>query len=753
VTDGTASRTALAAGAVLYRGGPLAAGLVAATGLAAAVLVPVHGWRPVIVFPVLAVLAGVLSWLVLRIPARPEPVWNVLGLLAISAGHGTWAAATHAEHVVLRRDAGSYALFTQWISTRHGLPIPSSLEAFGGSAALTDPAFRLASPAFFSVVHGTPGAAGASADIVPQFLLGAPALFSLGWWTAGWDGLLIMPALLSALAMLALAGLAARLIGARWALLAVAVLAVAQPMLHAARSTYSEPAATILVAAAAALLMDAVRPGSPLRGTSGSSGSSGSTASRAAGGLALASGLAFGLCGLVRVDALREVSLVLPVAAVLALRAHTGASARASASGTSHRPRTLALPLVAGALGGTAVAAIPALLLSRPYLGQLVPSLVPLIGAGVVLGIASLVAVRARGHAAFARLAALVPGRVRRRPALTAAVLVGLTGVVLASRPLWMVVRQSPRDPGSRVVAGLQLRQGLTVDGGRTYAEQSLTWISWYLGPVCIVLAWVTFAVLAHRAVTWWNASRDTPDGDTLDGETQDGGTLDGGEREAVPAWLGPVVIGLGSAVLTLYRPGITPDHPWADRRMVPIVIPVIVLGATAALAGLTRWLRRRSLPLAAVGAGLGAVALLAPAWLATAPVATAATERGELRAVAGVCAQLRPGDAVVAIDNRAANEWPQLIRGVCGYPAASLKIRDLTEAGPALGPILDRIDGAGRTPVLLAAIPEGVAVLRDQGLAPEQVVDLKTTEDQHLLERRPDGEDPLAVQVWLARP
>ncbi len=60
-----------------------------------------------------------------------------------------------------------------------------------------------------------------------------------------------------------------------------------------------------------------------------------------------------------------------------------------------------------------------------------------------------------------------------RAPALaTGAVLAA--GVVLATRPWWLVVRQSPNDPGSRVVAGLQRLQGLPVDGGRTYAEHTV---------------------------------------------------------------------------------------------------------------------------------------------------------------------------------------------------------------------------------------------------------------------------------------
>lgn len=715
------------AGVVLARSGPLAAGLVTAIALLAAILVPLGGWRPWIVFPLLLVIAVALVRVVRLLPAPPAPRWSAPLCVAIAVGHGWWAAATHAEHVVLRRDAGSYALFTQWIATRHGLPVPSSLEAFGGSAALTDPAFRLASPAFFAVVHGTPGAAGAGVDIVPQFLLGAPAVYSLGWWTAGWPGVLISPAIVSALALLAVGGLAARLAGPRWAVPVVAALALAQPVLHAARSTYSEPLALLMVTAATALLVDAVKAGNGRPWGPGTR--------PAAWWIALAAGLGFGLAGLVRVDSVREVAFLLPVAAILALRGHPASR-----------------PLVIGGLGGTLVAAVPAVLLSRPYLGEIAASLLPLVAGGVLLAVLSLVVVRVgrrRAEVATGTATALPSGRPapgsgiwpRRWPRLVAGVVL-LVGVVLASRPLWMITRQDPNDPGSRVVAGLQLRQGLAVDGGRTYAEHSLSWVSWYVGPVVVIAGWLMLAGLAGAATRWW----------LLSGPGQRG-LRSSATGPNVPPWLGPAVIGLAGTVLTLYRPGITPDHPWADRRLVPLVLPTLVVAAGAAAAWVGRLARRRwpaSLLLAVLAAA--AVSMVLPPWLATAPVAGDRTERGELAAVDSVCAQLKPGDAVLAVDNRTSNEWPQLIRGVCDVPAATLKVVEPSVGGPAVRAITAKMVAAGSNPVLIAGTPEGADLLRELALDPVKVVDLFTREDQRYLTRVPDGTDPLLVQVWLAR-
>lgn len=695
------------------RSGPLAAGVALVVAVVALLLVPVGLWHPVTALPIVLVGVAVLwrfSALVPPAPVRgadgvsPTPAWATLACLGVATAHAAWAVATHAEHVVLRRDAGSYALYTQWIATRGRLPVDAHLEAFGGVQALADPALSLASPAFYQVVHGS--GAGQSVDVVPQFLLGTPAVLSLGHWTAGWTGLLIVPALLSGLAVLAAGGLTARLVGARWAPVAALALALSQPVLHAARSTYSEPLALLLVMAAGSLLVDAVVVWSP-PGSRAAGHPPDSDASSSARHLALAAGLVAGLAGLVRVDALREVALLLPVWALLELRGHPGAR-----------------HLLLGVGAGTAVSAAGALGLSRPYLGSIAASLVPLLAATVLLGVLSLLVVRRHRRGGTDRLRALVAWR--RAPALAGAA-VGAVGLLLATRPLWQVARQSPDDPGARYVALLQARQGLPVDGPRTYAEHSVQWVTWWTGPVAAVLALVVFGLLAAAAVRW--------------GRTTGTGT---------PGWLGPGLVALGSLTLTLYRPGITPDHPWADRRLVPLVLPAVLVAATAAVAAAARWGSRRRSRLA--GGALGAVgiaALTVPPLLATLPVATQRTETGEVRAVRAVCAALGPRDVVIAVDSRGRNEWPQVIRGECRRPAAVVatwRDPDLSTAVPRLA---GRVLAAGRRPVLLdASGPERLEAL---GLLPRRVVSVRTREDQRLLVRRPDGESPLAVEVWLA--
>ncbi|MBL8932318.1 MAG: hypothetical protein JNL54_19520 [Kineosporiaceae bacterium] len=751
----------------------LAAG-VSAVGIAAlaSAAVPLGLWRPVVAVPG-AVVISVGAWWLLTLlgqgappdearPGEPGPsgrpatlatpstlstpstraTWATWGLPApvltaiIAVAFTIWNAVLHSQHLVLRRDPGAYALYTQWIATEHGLPIPARLAEFGGPAAYQVPGFTLGAPAYYEVLSG----AGESlqAQIVPQFLVGAPALFSYGWWAGElvdrpWTGMAVVPAVLGGLALLAFGSLTSRLIGPRWAPLAVLALGLCYPVAWVARSTFSEPAALLALLVGACLAVDALT-------------SRQATAGWVAGGV-------LGLAALVRVDAVREVAVTVAACALLTLRGNRAAA-----------------PIAGGAVAGTTVSVGVWVTMSRPYLETVSSSVIPLLvaTAGVIVA-TGLAVVLARVRATRSPIAAGIPASVDDAPraatagahspggrsprvavlaALLAATGVAAVGLVLASRPLWLVVRQDPNSPSARFVASLQRGQGLPVDGGRMYAEHSLEWVAWYLGWPAVVAAWAVLAVLAARTVGWW-----------------------AGRSPASPPWLLPATAGFASSVLVLYRPGITPDHPWADRRLVTVVFPLMVLAAVVGIRWAAGWLGSRWPSLPQVGLVLaGAGLLLVPTLWATWPVALLRTERGELAAVEGVCRQLQPGDAVVAVEatddgraQRSANEWPQVIRGVCGRPSAALltPAADLPDAVRRLRAL---VEAAGGRLVLLTAQEDAAEANRVLDVATggpagqgayssrTSLGSLVTVEDRKLLTRRPPGGARLVIEVWLAR-
>jgi hypothetical protein len=664
-------------------------GLWLVLGSVAAALLALAGWwHPVVAAPVLLVLAVVAGLATALVPVRPLPVWTAILLVLLSVGAVAWAGVTHSEQVLPRRDSGSYLQSAIQLASGHARPIAVSPGSVGGADVLAIDGITLGSPAFYAT--GTPQ----EPSIQPQFPIGASAWYSVAWWVGGAAATSWTSALLFGLTVLGVGLLASTVVGPRWGPLAALGTGLLFPLVHVARSTYSEPVALPVLAAGLVAMVLAARSAAVADVV---------VARRAA----VVAGVLMGGAIAIRVDALREVVLVVPVVVLAALQRQPHARALGASTALS----------AVVAFGAT-------WLTSSEYLGSIAGSLLPLVALGVavcLVGAALLLA---------ARRGASMPGIVQAwLPRVLAAGFV-LVGLGLASRPWWQVVRQSAADPGARVVAGLQARQGLAVDGGRTYAEQSVVWMSWWLGPVALGLALVAAAVLAHRAASAWVEGRE------------------------LPGWTGPAVVGIGSTLLTLYRPGITPDHPWADRRLV-IALPTVVLLTVACAAVVSRWSTRR-LPYAvnvAVSVGIAAV-LLVPTALATWPHADERVEQGEWAAVDHVCAAMRPGDVALMVDSRAANEWPQVLRGYCGVSALSTTSalrNDPARLAAAVAQIRRAVDARGGRLVLVAA--DSTDALTRLGLKTAVVaVDARVDEDARLLEQRPDSLVQLPIQVWLGR-
>ncbi|MFC3688268.1 hypothetical protein [Aquipuribacter hungaricus] len=654
-------------------------------------------WSPWTAAPALATGVALAAVLLPRLDLPRLPWPSALLLLALCAGLGTWAALTHGEHLVVRRDPGAYATYALALARYGGVPLDPGLDVFGLPAS--DPWVRVGAAANYAV-PGTGADGSATLLVSPQFLVGVPALLSGAWLVGGWSGLLVAPAVVAALALAAFAGLAAQLLGARWALLATALLGVSQPVVLVARQTFSEPfsllylltAATLLVLAAASRGQRARLP-------------------------ALVAGLLLGAHLLVRIDAVRELVLLVPLVALLAGRRHPAAG-----------------PLAVGTL----LTGVPAALATRwwdsPYVASVASSLGPLVAAGAVVTVLSAAALLLGRRVARRWDTTGVPRAAVRAAALlpaVAAATVALVGVGLASRPLWLVDSREPYLPGmEQFVGALQQQQGLPVDGLRTYAEDSVVWLVWWLGPVTVLLALVASVVLAAvgtRAVL---------------------------SRQPLPRWLLPVVVGLAVTVLSLYRPAITPDHPWADRRYVTVTYPYLVLAATATLAWLVGTGRRGTRPAAAVLAA----AMLLPTALATLPLATARTETGQVAAVGAVCAALEdagPRPAVLAVGFRARVEWAPVVRARCGVPFVGIE-EPSAPAGTTLGQVLGDAAATARAggyaPVVLVGDLTSAQTVADAtGVTLPPVVSLRTTEPERLLEERPLETREMTVDAWLA--
>ena len=678
---------ALAIGAALW---------VVLLSAAGALLSGLGWWSPYAAWPVAVALAGVSAWCVRGIPRVRTSAGPVAALLVVVAAFTLWAGATHSEQVFVRRDAASNFQAAVSLAQTGQRVVPIDPADVGGAAVLDDDGVTWGSPAFYAVGSSE------SPSVQPQFVIGPAVVYSFGWWLGGAVGAMLLPSLVMGLSLLAIGVLVMRVVGPWWGAVAAGLIGVVFPIVHTARATYSEPLAVLTLAGG--FLALTLMAGGGWEDGAGSEAPSGAR-SRAMTRLAVVAGVLVSGTGFVRVDALREVVLLLPVLAL-------GAALR----------RPWVRPLSVGMGVSLAAAALAAVVLSYRYLGDIARSLVPLVALAVLVSLLSYGAVVLwrRGRRLPERALVSLPDAV-------GAVTI-LTGLYLAGRPLWQVTRQDPNDPGAIYVAGMQRRSGLTVDGGRTYAEDTVNWLSWYVGPVALVVALVVLAALLRHAVRRVSAGE-------------------------VPAWLPALVVASGSTLLTLLRPGITPDHPWADRRLLVALPLVIVLDVVAAawLADRVR-VRGRSSAGRAL-AGLLVLAVAVPAVVATWPHRAERIERGSLGVAEAVCDALEPDDMVLLVDSRAANEWPQVVRGMCGVPvlAVTTSVRQEPAALAALvDTVATAVSGEDRRLVLLTA--DSTDALDELGVPAQPIADIVVREDQHALEAPPRGTDRLPTRVWLGR-
>jgi hypothetical protein len=614
--------------------------------------------------------------------AGRTPWWTVAAVVAIAVAFGVDQMIYHSQFIIVMRDPASYINFGSWISGHHSLPIPQDRAAFGGSV----PGLSYASFAYYQV---------GSTAVVPQFMAGLPMVLSSAFWVGGVVAAVAVSPVLGALAVLTFGGLAARLVGPRWAPLAALVLAVCLPEQFTGRSDYSEPLTQILFLAGLCLVVDSLE--------------SDGIAARV---IAALGGLALGLTLLVRIDGASDILPLVPYCGLLLLGR-----------------RRQVFPLAGGLIVGGLYGVVDGMVLSRPYLGSIKSALIPLLLVAALVVIVTLVVIAWRWKKG-------VP-QVRSKWLLNAAALLPVVVVIgYALRPYVQTVRAKATAGFEGTMVGYQHANHLAADPTRLYYELSLHWVFWYIGVPAVIFATVGAAVLARRCAT---------------GNS--------------PAWTLPLVIFAWTIVTTLYDPAITPDQPWASRRLVPAVLPGFILLAVWAISWIALRLRMMRLPrlfyLILVACCL--LAMVVPAVITTfglrprhgGPVgirvvarglAFRKTYEGEIAAVNGMCAAIPRDASVVFISGPPADRLAQIVRGMCGNPSA--RINHPRQA--TVENVVQSIVRAGRRPVLLADSP---SELTRYGGQVRQVMRLRTTMDGSTLTSPPLYTWGLTLNLWMSEP
>ncbi len=387
-----------------------------------------------------------------------------------------------------------------------------------------------------------------------------------------------------------------------------------------------------------------------------------------------------------------------------------------------------------------------AYLLARPFADSLAPTL-KIIGldAGAAALVTALVAVALR-HAKVCRITRKILAKppLRWIPGLAAfAVIVALGG--LAARPYVQTVHGVLGHVEANFIAALQRAAGLHVDPTRLYSEDTLYWVIWYAGIATVLLGAFGAAMLLRRtlqALLRW--------------EDSSGARLN---------WALPATIVLGGMAAVLWQPFTVPDQPWASRRLVPLVIPGLILFATFAAAWLSGRARDRgagtvtavfvsafcvgamALPAVTTSFGFGLTHSGVGGGLrpSAGGIAQHKVGAGETAAVRGLCSAIGQSSSVVILDQRLAAGFTQVIRGMCGVPVAWMA---RGTSASAVQVVLAAIDKAGRHPVVLGATPAEVGGF---GGAPTLVLKLATTQESHELTQAAGAPLPARYTIWMA--
>jgi len=327
-----------------------------------------------------------------------------------------------------------------------------------------------------------------------------------------------------------------------------------------------------------------------------------------------------------------------------------------------------------------------------------------------------------------------IPRAIRRWLPILAAAGVFLIGLFFFLRPHLMTMRANPESGGANYVEQVQRFLHMTVDPTRSYYEQATRWLSWYLGWGTLALALIGACWLAYEQIA-------------------------GHRRVWAPAFL----VCFGSALWVLFAPSITPDHPWADRRFVPVVLPGLVLFALIAIVPVLQFIASRSsrawsadsgarpVLLGALQGAVGALAVLivvVPVWTGSRDVIYTKTEVGEPMLVHQVCSQLRPGDVVIAVGGRARTEWPGTMKVMCGVNVGYLyNDDDLTE----MSQIYTQVHADGGRLMLLAESQGDKNAADFEAAWPDKpTASLITSEATHTLVTRPGKPTKFLTEMWL---
>lgn len=596
--------------------------VVFGTSVAAWALAMIGQLRPWLTVP----LAALVSWGVGRQLPRSAERWSpavVTGLAAVVLSVVTLGLVAPHQHFLTSRDSGTYMATATWISRTGGLEMDAHDPVFDGEPSLVYESL------------GFPADPNDAGRLMPQFLHVFPALLAFVGQIFGTQAIYWVNPLLTGVGLAVFASVARRVVGQGMALAAAFILASSMPFLYFSRAPFTESLMFFFVFAGLWVLDGALASGSSRQAT--------------------AAGLLFGGAMLTRIDGVVVLLGLVAYATILDL----GSPETMGLGRESQRRVMERVVVVAGALW--ALSLVDMLMYARQYLGDHGPMIVAVMGA--------VLALRVLGQVVHRRSGALVSARVPLGNAVTA-----LLGAFIAYAWLIRPYVEKPIKSDIYGITGLQEAAGVAVEPLRSYAELSVRWLSWYLGPVVVAAGLLGLLLLVRRLLS-----------------------------VRIHDW-GPLIsVTLVTTALYVYRPSINPDHIWAMRRFIPVVIPALIvtgvwmLNRLGGVVNAPRWL-----------AAVVVIALSIPPLMVSGQAGLQPEFAGAGDDVAEMCREI-DGSAVLFVGESAATYQTVLqpvVRGWCGVPAAT-EHPDTPLEPAAIEALAESARDSGKTLVVVGAESE----------------------------------------------
>jgi hypothetical protein len=505
-----------------------------------------------------------------------------------------------------------------------------------------------------------------------------PAFMGAFGWIGGIPAALFANVVIGGVALIALYALARRVVGPIWALLPIVVLGFGMPMMYLSRAPYSEIIMLVVGVAGLIWLMSAIKRG---RITDWA-----------------VAGAFFGVAGFTRADG--PIGMFGVQAALIVLSfGFIAVDKRAQFARGTLVFSVVAIVFLAAGLADLAI--------HKPwYLGYQIVEIALLWAGLLVITTLSIVLWR------FAARRPEIANASQRRFAIGAASIVGVILAFWLSRPLWMT-NHFQRGTGHQAVRNLQRFEGSPIDDSRSYEEYTFDWIGWYFGPPLLITAAVGMVILVFVAV-----------------------------RQRRYGLLMIAAVTLATAALYFTRVNITPDQPWAYRRILPLITPGFFIAATYALYRLwhldrvwkigRRWWK-------ALAALLAVSFLVAPLLVANSLVLTRDGDQ-QLREASAICDEIE-GDTVILDNGGAPYSYALTLRTVCGVDVVSVSA-GITQQ--ELVTIIDRIGGPTSAVVFAEGVIPGGETL------PEPLVKTRASFWTPQLLKTPQGPSYNNREAWV---